>query len=305
MKLESPCTGFVDSVISISLSLKPNADQRLAPAHLPAAVQAFARAGQGLAPAPADRRGAAEELGLGDAGIGRSPRGSGVAQGRNRRQRRRGDGARGACASAGDAGRNRRGVPGARAKDIAALRKDASELLERWSRLSRRSFKASGRAEADPQSAGRALPPGAPPHPRTGARARRDRFLPLAVERRGRTTGGATRAPRSKRSGHEIHHGDRRRNARRQGLQEEGLGHEAPARRDRMASAWLIRRAIDPNATFVFRTKPRGSEIPFDMYTGDFGHHGERSAPSKRSPPASHFAIRPWRRSPRSSTTST
>ena len=44
---------------------------------------------------------------------------------------------------------------------------------------------------------------------------------------------------------------------------------------DRMASAWLIRRAIDPNATFVFRTKPRGSEIPFDMYTGDFGHHGD------------------------------
>jgi predicted CXXCH cytochrome family protein len=44
---------------------------------------------------------------------------------------------------------------------------------------------------------------------------------------------------------------------------------------DRMASAWLIRRAIDPNAAFVFRTKPRGSEIPFDMYTGDFGHHGE------------------------------
>jgi hypothetical protein len=44
---------------------------------------------------------------------------------------------------------------------------------------------------------------------------------------------------------------------------------------DRMASAWLIRRSIDPNATFVFRTKPRGSEIPFDMYTGDFGHHGE------------------------------
>jgi hypothetical protein len=45
---------------------------------------------------------------------------------------------------------------------------------------------------------------------------------------------------------------------------------------DRMASAWLIRRAIDANASFVFRAKPRGSEIPFDMYTGDFGHHGER-----------------------------
>src|SRR5215468_8097763 len=101
-----------DSVTSISLSLKPNAATRLAPAHLPAAVQTFARAGQGVAPAAADRCGAAEELGLGDAGIGRSPRGSGVAQGRNRRQRRRGDGAGGACASAGNRGRNRRGLSG-------------------------------------------------------------------------------------------------------------------------------------------------------------------------------------------------
>ena len=44
---------------------------------------------------------------------------------------------------------------------------------------------------------------------------------------------------------------------------------------DRMASAWLIRRAIDSKATFTFRAKPRDTEIPFDMYTGDFGHHGE------------------------------
>src|SRR6476659_2993677 len=110
--LTSPSTGFVDYVISISLSLKPNADELLAPADLPAAVQACAREGQGLAPAPTDRRGPIEELGLGDAGIGRSPRGSGMAQGRHRRQRRRGDGARGACAAAGDAGRNRRGGSG-------------------------------------------------------------------------------------------------------------------------------------------------------------------------------------------------
>ena len=101
-----------DSVMIISLSLKPNGNWRLAAARLPAAVQTFARAGQGLAPAAADRRGAAEELGLGDAGIGRRPRGSGMAQGRNRRQRRRRDGARGAGASAGDTGRNRRGVSG-------------------------------------------------------------------------------------------------------------------------------------------------------------------------------------------------
>src|SRR6476660_3586856 len=32
----------------------------------------------------------------------------------------------------------------ARAKDLAALRKDASELLERWSRLSRRGSKVTG-----------------------------------------------------------------------------------------------------------------------------------------------------------------
>lgn len=42
---------------------------------------------------------------------------------------------------------------------------------------------------------------------------------------------------------------------------------------DRMASAWLIRRSVDAKAAFAFRAKPRGSEIPFDMYTGDFGHH--------------------------------
>ena len=44
---------------------------------------------------------------------------------------------------------------------------------------------------------------------------------------------------------------------------------------DRMASAWLIRRSIDSKAAFTFRAKPRDTEIPFDMYTGDFGHHGD------------------------------
>jgi hypothetical protein len=43
---------------------------------------------------------------------------------------------------------------------------------------------------------------------------------------------------------------------------------------DRMASAWLIRRFIDPNATFGFVEQPAASEIPFDMYGGDFSHHG-------------------------------
>jgi hypothetical protein len=43
---------------------------------------------------------------------------------------------------------------------------------------------------------------------------------------------------------------------------------------DRMASAWLIRRFIDPKATFAFSDTARRGEIPFDMYAGEFGHHG-------------------------------
>jgi len=48
---------------------------------------------------------------------------------------------------------------------------------------------------------------------------------------------------------------------------------------DRIASAWLIRRFIDPKARFVFVSKgtekvPRGT-VPFDMYGSEFTHHGE------------------------------
>jgi hypothetical protein len=179
----------------------------------------------------------------------------------------------------------------ARAKDLEALRKDASTLLERWSqRLSGRSSKASGRAEAeasrrsakgpgraeaDLRSAGRALPQALR---RIRERAREleaidffrspagDEVAQLVAQlerhaRRGHTmkstaeTAGATLAVKDFKKKVWV-------TRPRPGV-------------DRMASAWLIRRAIDPNATFVFRTKPRGSEIPFDMYTGDFGHHGE------------------------------
>ena len=46
---------------------------------------------------------------------------------------------------------------------------------------------------------------------------------------------------------------------------------------DRMASAWLIRRFIDPAATFVFA--PAGADlgdaVRFDMYEGDFTHEGD------------------------------
>ena len=43
---------------------------------------------------------------------------------------------------------------------------------------------------------------------------------------------------------------------------------------DRMASAWLIRRYIDPHATFAFVEKPAPTDVPFDMYDGGFGHRG-------------------------------
>jgi hypothetical protein len=44
---------------------------------------------------------------------------------------------------------------------------------------------------------------------------------------------------------------------------------------DRMASAWLIRRFIDPNATFAFTDRAGGADVPFDMYTGEFSHQGD------------------------------
>jgi hypothetical protein len=44
---------------------------------------------------------------------------------------------------------------------------------------------------------------------------------------------------------------------------------------DRMSSAWLIRRFIDPNARFLFgepRTTP--AAVPFDTFDAEFGHQG-------------------------------
>jgi hypothetical protein len=46
---------------------------------------------------------------------------------------------------------------------------------------------------------------------------------------------------------------------------------------DRMASAWLIRRFIDPQARFDFATDARSvpdNAIPFDMFGVEFSHHG-------------------------------
>jgi hypothetical protein len=46
---------------------------------------------------------------------------------------------------------------------------------------------------------------------------------------------------------------------------------------DRVTSAWLIRKFIDPKAKFAFA--PEGKKppkaVPFDMYEGGFGHRGE------------------------------
>jgi hypothetical protein len=49
---------------------------------------------------------------------------------------------------------------------------------------------------------------------------------------------------------------------------------------DRMASAWLIRRFIDPNGRFKFVPakgyQPQPGEIRFDMYEAEFTHEGDR-----------------------------
>ena len=49
---------------------------------------------------------------------------------------------------------------------------------------------------------------------------------------------------------------------------------------DRMASAWLIRRFIDPDARFKFVPpkgyKPLPSELRFDMFEAEFTHEGDR-----------------------------
>lgn len=49
---------------------------------------------------------------------------------------------------------------------------------------------------------------------------------------------------------------------------------------DRIASAWLIRRFIDPAATFRFvparRFRPAAGEVRFDMFDGEYTHEGDR-----------------------------
>lgn len=49
---------------------------------------------------------------------------------------------------------------------------------------------------------------------------------------------------------------------------------------DRIASAWLIRRFVDPKARFKFVAPrgyaPRSKEVRFDMYEGEHTHEGDR-----------------------------
>ncbi len=47
---------------------------------------------------------------------------------------------------------------------------------------------------------------------------------------------------------------------------------------DRMASAWLIRRFIDPDATFGFAADSAAAPgaVAFDMFDGEFSHQGDR-----------------------------
>ena len=46
---------------------------------------------------------------------------------------------------------------------------------------------------------------------------------------------------------------------------------------DRVGSAWLIRRFIDPKARFIFANDPKQhpAAIPYDMFEVEFSHHGE------------------------------
>lgn len=46
---------------------------------------------------------------------------------------------------------------------------------------------------------------------------------------------------------------------------------------DRVGSAWLIRRFIDPKARFVFASDPKAhpQSLPFDMADVEFSHHGD------------------------------
>ena len=49
---------------------------------------------------------------------------------------------------------------------------------------------------------------------------------------------------------------------------------------DRIASAWLVRRFVDPEARFAFtsatRHRPKAGEVRFDMFEAEYTHEGDR-----------------------------
>ena len=78
---------------------------------------------------------------------------------------------------------------------------------------------------------------------------------------------------------------------------------------DRMASAWLIRSFIDPEARFKFVPakgyQPEKGELRFDMFEAEFTHEGDLCTFEVLVAALRPRAIRRCARSPRSSTTST
>ena len=77
---------------------------------------------------------------------------------------------------------------------------------------------------------------------------------------------------------------------------------------DRIASAWLIRRFIDPEASFKFVPSkgypPQPGEVRFDMYEAEFTHEGDRCTFEVLLEARSSWTIRRCERSARSCTTS-
>ena len=94
-----------------------------------------------------------------------------------------------------------------------------------------------------------------------GAAARDDAAAALAELERKLTPGSKAPAAKSSSARKTDFQGRRWVTRRRPGI-------------DRIASAWLIRRFIDPKAVFAFVDRPEPSDVPFDMYAGGFGHRG-------------------------------
>jgi len=62
-----------------------------------------------------------------------------------------------------------------------------------------------------------------------------------------------------------------------QKIPRQNLAHPATPEVDRVGSAWLICKFIDPKASFIFSTDPakHRDAIPYDMFEVEFSHHGD------------------------------